>query len=381
MYLPNLFDSFVLGGFECSSHRRHDGRRLDLLAATGHDRLAAQDYRALLPHGLRTVRDGLRWHLIERPDGEYDWSSFLPMLQAANDSGVQVIWDLCHYGWPDHVDIWRPRFVERFARFAREAARVVRESSDRVPFWCPVNEISYWAWAGGDQAQFAPMARGRGGELKRQLTRAAIAAMDAMREVDARARFVQADPTINVVPRSPRARGAAEAARQGQFEAWDMLCGLREPGLGGEWRYLDIIGVNFYSNNQWYHGGDTIWHGEPHYRPFHEMLTEVWNRYERPIVIAETGAEGEARVPWVSYVCDEVMEALRRNIPVEGICLYPVLDYPGWKNERYCETGLLSDPDEQGQRKLYQPLADLLARQRIRFEGRLAQPAGQLGTG
>ena len=77
------FQSFFLGGFECSSHRRCDGRRLDLLAATGHDRLADADHEELARHGIRTVRDGLRWHLIEQSPGQYDWSSFLPILRAA----------------------------------------------------------------------------------------------------------------------------------------------------------------------------------------------------------------------------------------------------------------------------------------------------------
>ena len=65
----------------------------------------------LAEHGIRTVRDGLRWHLIETAPGRYDWSSFLPMLRAARDTGTQVIWDLAHYGWPDDLDIWSPAFV------------------------------------------------------------------------------------------------------------------------------------------------------------------------------------------------------------------------------------------------------------------------------
>jgi hypothetical protein len=60
----SAFGSFFLGGFECSSHQRSDGRRLDLLASTGHDRHAAQDYALLAQHGIRAARDGLRWHLI-----------------------------------------------------------------------------------------------------------------------------------------------------------------------------------------------------------------------------------------------------------------------------------------------------------------------------
>src|SRR5215211_5612559 len=71
----DLFQSFFVGGFECSSHRRRDGRRLDLLASTYHDANAGADYRALAQHGIRTVRDGLRWQLIERMPGHYDWSS------------------------------------------------------------------------------------------------------------------------------------------------------------------------------------------------------------------------------------------------------------------------------------------------------------------
>ena len=37
-FRPSLFRSFFAAGFECSSHCRRDGRRLDLIAATGHDR-------------------------------------------------------------------------------------------------------------------------------------------------------------------------------------------------------------------------------------------------------------------------------------------------------------------------------------------------------
>lgn len=92
MHHPRLFSSFFSGGFECSTHRRGDGRRLDLLQATGHDRWPERDYAALRRYGLRTLRDGLRWHLIEPRPGEYDWSSFLPLLGAAERQGMQVIW-------------------------------------------------------------------------------------------------------------------------------------------------------------------------------------------------------------------------------------------------------------------------------------------------
>ena len=50
MHTPTVFDSFFMAGFECSTHRRRDGRRLDLIAGTRHDRWGANDYRAVAAH-------------------------------------------------------------------------------------------------------------------------------------------------------------------------------------------------------------------------------------------------------------------------------------------------------------------------------------------
>ena len=151
------FASFFLGGFESSTHRRADGRRLDLLAATRHDRFVVEDYQALAQHGISTVRDSLRWHLIETSPHRYDWSSVIPMLHAGRGCGTQIIWDLCHYGWPDDIDIWSPAFVDRFARFASAAATLIRDENDGGALYCPVNEMAFWAWAGAKSAASIPV--------------------------------------------------------------------------------------------------------------------------------------------------------------------------------------------------------------------------------
>jgi beta-glucosidase/6-phospho-beta-glucosidase/beta-galactosidase len=363
------FASFFLAGFECSSHRRYDGRRLDMLAATHHDRFASEDYRELANHGISAARDGLRWHLIETSAGRYDWSSFLPMLRAARDQNAQVIWDLCHYGWPDGIDIWSSEFVDRFARFAAAAAQVVRDEGG-APLYCPINEMSFWAWGGGDVAHFNPGCVGRGGELKRQLVRATIAAIDAIRQVDSRARFITAEPLIQVacISDDPEQIKAAETYHWYQYEALDMLGGALEPELGGSPEFIDIVGINYYPDNQWFHGGGTIPLGHNAYRPFRDMLAEAHRRYQRPILISETGAEGSGRSAWLHYVCSEVHEAIEEGVPVQGVCLYPILDYPGWANDRTCFVGLLSDADEHGRRQVCTRLAKELYRQQMIFE-------------
>lgn len=362
---PRLFRSFMQGGFESSTHRRGDGRRLDVIAAIGHDRHAVADYRALAGHGIRTVRDALRWHRIETAPGRYDWSSVLPMLGAARATGTEVLWDLLHYGWPDDLDIWRPAFVDRFARFCAAAARLVREETGAIPFYAPVNEISFFAWGGGDAAYLNPFARGRGHELKVQLARASIAAMDAIWAVEPRARFVHADPVINVIthPGRPDEYFAAEGHRQAQFQGWDMIAGLAWPQLGGTPKHLDIVGVNYYFNNQWIHGSGPIDLGHPLYKPFRAMLAETYARYGRPIFVAETGIEGDRRPSWLAGIGIEVQAARRAGVPVEGICLYPVADHPGWDDDRPCANGLLGQGIGPEGRAVYAPLAAEIARQ------------------
>jgi hypothetical protein len=363
MARDRLFASFLQGGFEGSCHRRWDGRQLDIIAATRHDTLVAEDYGLIAAAGLRTVRDALRWHLIEQVPGQYDWSSFLPMLRAARAAELQVIWDLCHYGAPEGLDIWSPDFVERFACFAAAAAAVVKEQDGGTPFYSPINEISFWAWAGGDQGRFGPYGTGRGPELKRQLVRASIAAIERIRAIDARARFIQPEPVIHIVSAPDRPEDIEPAARWdlSQYEACDMLSGRLEPALGGSEALLDIVGVNFYWNNQWRYGGASIPLGDPQHRPFHELLLDTWKRYKRPILVAETGAEGPSAAPWLGYVAGEVRAALRAGVPVVGICLYPVMDYPDWDDERHCSTGLIEVAQDWHRRRLRPIVCDRLA--------------------
>jgi len=76
---------------------------------------------------------------------------------------------------------------------------VLAEETDETPFVTPVNEISFIAWAGGDFAYINPFAKGRGYELKIQLIKAAIAAIESVWEVNPRSRIVQTDPVINVI--------------------------------------------------------------------------------------------------------------------------------------------------------------------------------------
>jgi beta-glucosidase/6-phospho-beta-glucosidase/beta-galactosidase len=354
-HIPQLFKSFWIAGFESACQINSRGVRLDMLKMTQHDRFVVNDYKMLRAFGITTVRDGIRWPCIEC-EGKCDFSTFVPMLEAALNNGVQVIWNILHYGWPDDLDVFSPDFVSRFARFCQSVAKVIRQTTDEVPFYAPINEISFLAWAAGDVRYIYPHHTGRAKELKRQLIRAAIAGIQEIRAVDSRARFVYVEPIIHVVPPRDRPDLALAAAiqRASQFEAWDMLAGYVQPELGGDPSYLDILAVNYYHSNEWEYPENRLrWEDTPRderWIPLHRLLAEVYDRYQLPMFIGETSHFGVGRGPWILEIASEVQEARRQGVPLEGVCLYPILDRPDWDDiDRWHNSGLWDlVPDERG---------------------------------
>jgi beta-glucosidase/6-phospho-beta-glucosidase/beta-galactosidase len=337
-----------MAGFESSCQINGGGVRLDLIAATQHDQLIEEDYGRLKEIGIATVREGMRWHLIDR-GRRMDFSSVLPVVNAAERLGIQVLWNLCHYGWPEDVQLHTSGFVERFARYCGAAARLISDHTSTVPFYVPINEISFFAWAAGEVGYIHPHGRGQGHQIKQQLVRAAIAGMEAIWEVDSRARMIHVDPLIHVIPprgRPDLARAAADQ-RARQFEAWDMLAGGLDPTLGGHPRYLDIIGVNFYHANQWEYPDQRLrWEDTPRDRrwvPLRYLLSEVYDRYDRPMILSETSHFGAGRGRWISEVAEEVQQARAMGVPMEGICIYPIIDRPDWDDPNHWHNSGLWD--------------------------------------
>ena len=351
-----LFNSFWMAGFEAYDHINRHGQALTLNTLTQHGAQAAADYARLAPLQIHTVRESVGWRLSEC-DGRFDFSHLAPRARAAAANGVQVIWTLMHYGWPQELNILSEDFVRHFSRYAGAAARYLSRYSGEDPMYAPIHEISYLSWALCEGPMTPPggALRGRGTEVKCQLVRAAIAACDAIRAVDPRARFLHADPLVHIVAPvdRPDLNEAAAAQREQQFEVWDMLCGRTQSGLGGAPRYLDIIGLDYFPGNQWElaTGRALPWHTrDPRRAALADLLAAVHRRYDRPLLIAETGHTGVERGRWVRDVATEVRAARERGVAVEGVCLYSVLDRPDWNNtSQWLGSGLWSvEPGANG---------------------------------
>jgi hypothetical protein len=358
-----MFKSFFFAGFECATGYNALGEWIDQIAATHHDKHADEDYARLAQIGIHAAREAIRWPLIDQ-HGKYDFSSVEPFVQAARKHRIEVVWDLFHYGYPADIDLFSEEFPKRFADYCAAAAKFIAGNQSGTCYFTPINEPSFFSWAAGEVGRFAPHAKGRGFELKIALARAAIAGINAIRAVVPAARIVNVDPLCHVV--APLGRDDLKDAvdhfnNTAVFESWDMLCGRLRPELGGSRKHLDIVGINYYWTNQWELGADEhpLADDDPRRVSLASLIRAVWKRYGGELLISETAHVDDMRPVWMEQVAAECEELLSEGVPLQGVCLYPILGMPEWHDQgRWTAMGLwdLAIDGAQLDRKLCEPM-------------------------
>ena len=334
-----VFSSFFWAGFECTYALAEHGLRFDLLAASLHDSRCKEDYQMLRPYNLMTVREGLSWNAIDQGNKVYDFSRFEPMMRIAKEEKIQQIWDLNHFDFPVDVDPFSSAFIIRFREYAKQCISIIRRYQEGRIFIVPLNEPSFFAWM-CDNGLWAPYAKGKGTEFKRQLVRASIAAMEAIWSIDKNVSFIHADPYMYRQPL--RIHNKEEQLfcqnfnEHVKFHSWDMLCGRDSPELGGDPKYLQYVGMNYYFYNQQFVGiknpdrfiFKSIPLTDKKRLPLFQIIEEIINRYHVPVVITETGSYRNRRPIWWKYILSEIEQAQKNGVLIPGVCAYPVLDIP-----------------------------------------------------
>jgi beta-glucosidase/6-phospho-beta-glucosidase/beta-galactosidase len=381
----NPFASFWMGGYEGADHINGGGQALDMVRDSGHLDSLDDDYAAAASMGIRTVRESIGWRLAEPARGRYDLERTMRIARAAQRHGMQVLWNLMHYGTPADVSLFDDDLIDRFASFAAAVADRLASLHAQAPIYTPINEIGFLSWVVSSTTDIWPYRPagtdgGRGSEVsgyavKCRLVRAALAAMAAMRQVDPRCRFMHVEPVVHVVAPRDRPELAPLAAEvcSYQWQAWDLIAGRLEPQLGGHAQALDLIGVNHYHSGQWEVKTEARlrWHPnerDSRRRPLAALLDDVWQRYRRPLIVSETSHVGEARTAWLDEVAREVRQARAHGVPVQGLCLYPLIDRFDWNHTaQWHHSGLwdVSEPPRElppRERRLCLDYAATLAR-------------------
>lgn len=371
--MHNPFESFWMAGFECTDQLNAFGNRVDFLQITGHLERTNEDYKNLDLFQIRTVREGIRWSQVEVQPYQYNWSSVGSMLQSAAISNVQVIWDLCHFGYPDDLTPLHPHFTARFCALCRAFVHFYRSMRPtETLIVTPINEVGFISWLGGDVAGTAPYCKGNGWEVKYALMRAYIKGVEVLKSCDPAIRILTTEPLVNIVEplcATDEQREKAQLLHLNQFQVTDMLSGSLCPELGGQKDYLDIIGCNYYYNNQWVSDSFEALHWlnlaqDSRWNTLSNLLEAIYLRYQRPLVLSETSHPGEDRPVWIEFIAEECSKLLQKQVPLWGICWYPAVDRPDWDHlYPWHRSGLWDIPDSVTKNRiLHLPSANALSR-------------------
>ena len=102
---------------------------------------------------------------------------------------------------------------------------------------------------------------------------------------------------------------------------------------------------------------------DPRWRPLRELLRAAHRRYGRPFAITETSHPGIDRPLWWRMIAEECAAVLRAGLPLQGVCIYPLIDRPDWDHlDQWHRSGLWdADLGQPGPaRLLHLPSAEAL---------------------
>src|SRR5690606_13851533 len=108
--------------------------------------------------------------------------------------GIQQIWDLVHFGYPDDLSPTHPLFCKRFEQLCQAFATFYKENSKQKLFVVPINEISFLSWHSGDVRGTVPFATNSGWDIKYHLCKAAILGIKMLKKTDPNCTVILVEP-------------------------------------------------------------------------------------------------------------------------------------------------------------------------------------------
>ncbi|MEJ7749141.1 MAG: hypothetical protein WKF56_07540 [Candidatus Limnocylindrales bacterium] len=343
-----------LTGFECSTFPQSG---LDELALTQHDRFWASDLLRARDAGCRTIRYGIRWHLVNPHPNVWDWSSLDGPLDLMRELDLEPIVDLFHFGTPTWLE--NGVLSTAFPDFQAELCRAFVRRYPWIRWYTPTNEPYIMAQFGGETATWYPFASGSR-DFVRALRNVARGLAEGWLEIVRErpdARLMISDTGEFWHAEDGAAALRADHMNERRFlmhelysgrvdgahalRAWLLDHGLGEADLGWFGDHpvpLDVIGLDHYSHSE--HrlrtGPDGALIDETCPLPAQlgpgELARQYFARLGRPMIFAETGAPGrdQDKIAWLDRLVSQVRAVRSEGVPLIGITWWGLIDQVDW---------------------------------------------------
>lgn len=337
----------VATGIECSAPMVGDVRQ-DELRKTGHWDRYAEDFSLIRDLGVRFLRYGIPYHVVDRGSGRFDWEWTDRALHALRSEGLEPIADLLHFGVPDDLaGVGDPRLPDRFAEYAAAFA-------DRYPwirYYTPVNEplvcavlsagLGWWNERRSDDESFVAALDA--------LCASAILGSEAIRSRRSDAVFIQSDACEIYLPATPEAESRVQFLNDRRFVAYDLTYGRVPPPRVVDWlsrngmrdarlawfgdRGSDegcIVGLDYYRGNEWSVTVDGKARPARRRNGFARLARQYHEHLGLPFMLTETNTQGPTVGRWLAETWDDSMVLRAEGLPIRGYCWYGFIDHVDW---------------------------------------------------
>jgi len=343
---PHQAVPFV-GAFESVFQPAFD---VDNMELTGHDERWASDLELLHLSGVRQLRYPVRWHRVEARPGTFDWSRTDEVLGWLADHDMAVIADLVHHtSYPR----WLTGFTDRAFRPAY--LRFVEAFALRYPHiggYTLFNEPFTTFQLCGHEGIWPPHLTGVAGfaAVARAVLPAVAEASRMCRELLPDARHVYVDACERHTGDGPVGAARAALANDRRFVVLDAFLGrhlderrpfvraLQAAGADDLFDlvpgHVDVLGLDYYAHCQWDYSGPSgkgAMHS-PRPAPLASLILEYADRYQLPVMLAETNVRGYAsdRASWLKYTLEQCELATAAGVDLRGYCWFPFVDSCNW---------------------------------------------------
>ncbi len=386
------------------------GRVLDEYELTQHYQLWREDLALAASLGIKTMRYGFPWHIVNPAPGVFDWTwpdQVLPHL--IQELGVEPIVDFVHYGcplWlerefanPDYPK-WVAEYIHAFVERYRGLTRL----------YTPLNEPLITIRFCGYTGYWPPYLRGWRGYVRilMAVAEGMSRSIEAIHSAQPDAVIVQAEASSSNACDDPSLADDLAFLRRRQFLPNDLVLGRVNDGHplanwllhhGAQPRTLeqllarpqeiDIVGANFYPGMSCFklerHNGAAVrrrYYGGP--AELRHVLEAYHTHYQRPMMITEISTTGSVarRSHWMHDSLAVVRDVRQAGVPVVGYTWWPLFSLVTWQYRRgqklvesyLAHMGLwdLQAPPEGSLRRAATPLVD-------QYTSAVARPRESIG--
>ena len=353
---PAATDFAWMTGFECSTFPQVG---MDELALTQHDRFWGSDLVRAVDAGCRTIRYGIRWHVVNPQPHVWEWSSVDGPMDLMRHLGIEPVVDLFHFGVPTWLGTGVMTTI--FPDFQAELCGAFARRYPWVKWYTPTNEPYIMAQFGGETGAWFPYETGPYNFVTaaRNVARGLCEGWAEITRHRPDARLLVSDTCEYHHALDDGTRATADFLNERRFLMHELYGGrvgpdhalwdwLRDHGMSEAdlWWYqehaapLDVIGLDHYphSEHQYRTGSrhETIDEPADADRQLGpgELARQYFERLGRPLVFAETGAPGDdARKQWwLDRMVTQIRDARASGVPVIGMTWWGLIDQVDWRH-------------------------------------------------